>query len=392
MHEKESSLEAELASKDAAAAAERLLLSALAAGAPQSFCELSLLQRRPRLHRDDPGESPEAIAAVRDALTAGERLRHAGDARAAAASFASVGRLYAGGAQHRLAAFFHTRALELAREAGDAASQAAELHCLGLSCEALGEYADAVEHHAARLLLCEASLSASEAAGEGAGVAEARAALGASAAALMRVYGVQARIAEAQAAPAESLRLYSLALRAARQSGEAAAEARANYDVGRASVIAGDGRQALPYLEAYLQLSQTEPALRGNVSQALAALAAAHQAVGNAEASSESLQRLLAVAAESGDAAAEAEASEQIGIALAQQGRRAEAEPHLARAFELRRTMVAGGGGARAPLDKVRILLGMVRGDARLEPLFASIARVDVGRLLSWRLQHSEIS
>ena len=371
----EAALAAELAVKEAAAAEERLLLSALTSGAPQSFVDLVHLVRRPRLSRDDPGESPAMMATVRDALLAAEHGRQAGDLRAAGASFARVGDLYAGSGQHRLAVFFLAKSLALARAAGDSSAEMQALHAMGLSREALGDLDEAVELHCARLAL--APRAAAEADGG--------AALRLSAAALVRVYGMQARIAEAQKAAGDSLRLFELALDAARQSADAAAEARANYDVGRACVIAGRAAAGLPFLETFLRLSQSVPELRGNVCQALAALAAAHQAVGAWAAVEANLLRLLDVAVETGDAAAQAEASEQIGIMFAQQGRVADSEPHLTKAFELRRAMVAKGACPRAALDKVRILLGMVSGDARLSPLFSSIAHVDVHGLLMWK-------
>jgi tetratricopeptide (TPR) repeat protein len=381
----EAALAAELAVKAAAAAEEALLLSALSSGSPQSFVDLFLLTRRPRLSRDDPGETPAFMAAARDALLAGEHARHAGDLRAALASFARVGAMYAAGGQHRLAVFYHDKSLALARRAGDAAGEMQALHLMGLSREALGDLDEAVAHHRARLALASspAAAAASEGGSEAGGAPEAARRL--SAAALVRVHGVQAQLAEAQKDAAASLRLYELALDAARQSAEPAAEARANYNVGRACVMAGRAPAALPFLQAYLALSQAAPELRGNVGQALAALAAAHQAVGDWPASTASLLRLLDVALETGDVGAQAEASEQIGIMFAQQGRREEAEPHLKTAFELRRGMVAAGSCPRAALDKVRILLGMVSGDSKLGGLFSSISAIDVAGLLAWK-------
>jgi tetratricopeptide (TPR) repeat protein len=380
----EAALAAELAAKAAAAAEEALLLSALAAGSPQSFVDLFFLTRRPRLSRDDPGETPAFMAAARDALLAGELARLAGDQRAALASFARVGAMYAGGGQHRLAVFFHEKSLALAQRAGDAAAEMQALHLMGLGREALGDLDEAVAHHRARLALAGGGDG-------GAGGGASGAAQRLSASALVRVLGVQAQLAEAQKDAAASLRLYELALEAARLSADPAAEARANYNVGRACVIAGRAPAALPFLQAFLALSQAAPELRGSVGQALAALAAAHQAVGDWAASTASLLRLLDVALETGDAGAEAEACEQIGIMYAQQGRREEAAPHLAKAFELRRAMVAQGTCPRAALDKVRILLGMVSGDSLVGGLFSSIAKVNVEGLLAWKATRSAL-
>jgi len=394
-------LAAEAEAKAAAAAEEALLLSALSSGSPQSFVDLFHLTRRPRLSRDDPGETPAFMAAARDALLAGEHARHAGDLKAALASFARVGAMYADGGQHRLAVFFHDKSLALARGAGDAAAEMQALHLMGLSREALGDLDEAVAHHRARLALAAAVPAAAGAAAGAAAEAAAGAAAGAaadaaaaqrlSASALVRVLGVQAQLAEAQKDAAASLRLYELALEAARLSADPAAEARANYNVGRACVIAGRAPAALPFLQAFLALSQAAPELRGSVGQALAALAAAHQAVGDWAASTASLLRLLDVALETGDAGAQAEACEQIGIMFAQQGRREEAAPHLAKAFELRRAMVAQGACPRAALDKVRILLGMVSGDSLAGGLFSSITKVDVMGLLRWKADRTSL-
>lgn len=128
-----------------------------------------------------------------------------------------------------------------------------------------------------------------------------------------------------------------------------------------------------------------------NVSQAYAALAAAYQATDDHESSSQCLQELLEVANAQGNEAAQAEAAENLGLMHAHLGQRDAAQPYLTTAFELRRKLVNEGRCTRASLERLRILVGMVKGDARVAPLFSNIAAVDVKALLNWRVQRVEL-
>ena len=367
--------------KDAAEIQQKLLLSCLTSGSIQTFCELNLLVSRPRLGREDTGETPQVIALIRDHLVRGEQGRQAGRLDEAVQSYLRVGETYANGKQHKLGVFYLEHALDYARRAGDTAGEMEALHRLGIELEALGEFNEAINRHNARLLIAESSTTLE-------GREEA---IKMSAFALVRVYGIQASISEKHSSKEESLKIHLQALDVSKYCGDLAAVARANYNVGRASVMVGKGSIAIPYLETYLNISKSLGDAP-STAQALAALAAANQAVGNKDAAVSYLSRLLEVAVETGSAAAEAEASEQLGIMLAGvKETMAEAEVHLTRAFELRRTSIAEGKEPRSSIDKVRILLGMVRGDSRLSPLFSSIATVDVSALLSWRLQRVEV-
>jgi tetratricopeptide (TPR) repeat protein len=366
--------------KDAEETEKKLLLSCLTSGSIQSFCELNLLVKRPRLGKEDAGETPEVMAFIRDQLVRGEQGRQSGRLGEAVTSYLRVGETYANGGQHKLAVFYLEHALDYARRAGDTVGEMEALHRLGIELEALGEFSEALNRHNARLHIAESSTSL-----EGRDEA-----IKMSAFALVRVYGIQASISEKHSSKEESLNVHLQALNVSKHCGDLAAVARANYNVGRASVMVGKGSVAIPYLETYLNISKT----RGDATstaQALAALAAANQAVGNKDVAVSYLSQLLEVAVETGSAAAEAEASEQLGIMLAgAKETMVEAEMHLSRAFELRRSSIAEGKEPRSSIDKVRILLGMVRGDARLSPLFSRISEVDMSALLNWRIQRTE--
>jgi tetratricopeptide (TPR) repeat protein len=358
-----------------------ILLSCLSSGCVQSYAELVLLKDRPRLGREDNGETPEVLASIRDHLIRGERGRQSGQLSDAVTGYLRVGETYANGGQHRLGVFYLEHALDYARRASDIAGEMEALHRLGIELEALGEFSEAVNRHNTRLHIAESS-----------SIVDGREeAIKMSAYALVRVYGIQASISEKHSSKEESLNLHTQALNVSKYCGDLASVARANYNVGRASVMVGKGSLAIPYLENFLTMSKSLGDSQ-NTAQALAALAAANQAIGNKEAAVSYLSRLLELAVETGSTAAEAEASEQLGIMLAGvKETMVEAETHLSRAFELRRLSIAEGKEPRSSIDKVRILLGMVRGDARLSPIFSSIAAVDVTSLLNWRIQRKEV-
>jgi tetratricopeptide (TPR) repeat protein len=431
--------------------ASKLLLDTLVSGNVSTYTELYYLATRPHTSREDSGDSPAFLAGVREKLQAAEGAARRGDAAGVLAASSAVGHMYSGAGQPKLALFYHGKCLTIARDTGSRAGEMAALAQMGLACEALGEFADAAKHH-------EGHKAAAEASGSDAEVVKASVAL-------VRVYSVQARHAEARHHLGEALHLHTQALTAARQSCDEAAEGRANYAVGRASVMSGKAAEGIPYLKNYvsrllfevwvwvwvwvwgrgggmrgegrargqvcrvimslpahsprhpilsfdppmLQLriakaaaaassSSSSPSSSGSaagsqtaVAQAYAALAAAHQALGDHTASADCLLELLEVATASGDEAAQAEAAENLGILHATLGRRDEAEPHLQKAFELRKKLVPENRVTRASLDKVRILLGMVKGDARTASLFTSVAKVDVKSLLEWKVQGREL-
>lgn len=357
---------------------QKLLVDSLTSGAVLSYVDLFYLSRRPRTRRDDAGDSPSFLATVKTHLAASEAARRKGDTSTVISHYSKLAQLYRGAEQHKIAIFYLEKCLDIARAVSDVAKEQAAQHSLGLANEALHEHALALEHHETHRSLAENAEDAHQ--------------IVLACAQLVRVYRKLATIAESRGEGDEALRLHLLALGAARECGDIQAEAKANYSVGRAYVlqkVAGDG---IPYLKNFLRISSATPGAEDQTAAGYAGLAAAYAAVQNYDAAAECLEELVSAAERTGNVAAQAEAAENLGIMHAQQGHNADAEPSLARAYELRKQLLAAGTGSRPATDKARILLGMVRGDARVAPLFRHILAVDVPGLLGWKAHTADLA
>ncbi len=148
---------------------------------------------------------------------------------------------------------------------------------------------------------------------------------------------------------------------------------------------------SLVFLLLQLRISISEPSQQGDISQAYAALAAAHQACGDGPAAAECLQELVRSAKASGNLRAQAEAAENLALIHAKHSEYQQAESQLQEAYELRKALVQSQAGSRAELEKVRILLGLVKGTSRTPSLLSSIVSIDVKALLNWKVQRTEL-
>lgn len=140
-----------------------------------------------------------------------------------------------------------------------------------------------------------------------------------------------------------------------------------------------------------LRLSVTAKDAADEVSQAYAALAAAHQAAGDGPAAAQCLEELLNQALASGNLRAQAEAAENLALIHAKHGEYEKAESQLQLAYGLRKQLVAAGTGSRAELEKVRILVGLIKGASRVSPLMSTLIAIDIKALLNWKLRGKEL-
>jgi hypothetical protein len=91
------------------AGTQKLLLDALVAGNVDTYSDLFYLSTRPRISRDDLGDSQSFVEKVRDALSTAEHARHVGDVKAVLEANSVVGRMYSEAGIHNLALFFHDK-------------------------------------------------------------------------------------------------------------------------------------------------------------------------------------------------------------------------------------------------------------------------------------------
>lgn len=120
------------------------------------------------------------------------------------------------------------------------------------------------------------------------------------------------------------------------------------------------------------------------LTTALAALATAHNQLGDVAAATACLEALLEEAEARADSASLAEACEKLGILGIQRGDSGAGASFLERAFELRRDMVEkeSPSASRADLERTRALLGLARANGRADAFFELVLNVDVKRLL----------
>lgn len=176
-------------------------------------------------------------------------------------------------------------------------------HHLGLAYESLQELNIAVKFHDRHLELAKSS----------ANVFQENEAHGA----LVRVCMQHGKDLDKRGDWDAALELYSRALRSAKASGDSQAEGAAKYRVGRSLVMVDRSEDALPYLEQYLEYTQ-QPNADDELDhdaqgQAFAALATAHQGVGNTDAALDCLGEYLRIAELTEDLEAQAEACKNLG-------------------------------------------------------------------------------
>jgi hypothetical protein len=223
--------------------AQRILTDALIEGNVQSFVELFYLTNR-KVERLETPMSDALLEEVAKEEAAAEAGRRRGDSAAAINAFMRIAEIHKQLESLPLQCVFLERAIEIARATGATMREMHALHALGESKAVLGDLAASVRCHEAHRTLAGKT-------GEGDHSIQANAQL-------VKVYTRQAHEAEQRPASeglVESHRLFVLALSAARQCGDIAAEARGNYDVGRALVLLHRPKEAVPYLKNFVSVA-----------------------------------------------------------------------------------------------------------------------------------------
>ena len=202
----------------------------LEAGQPGAFQTAFYLSQR----------SPRALVeGISASLVDAEQARTRGDGAAIIAALRGVARGFTDGGDHASATIFSSRALAAARSTGDAAAEVLLLLDVLSSEEGRGNRASAVS-------LAEAAVAAADIAGDAASGAISRAAV-------MRLRTADADAAEAAGDAAASLRYHIMVLATASATGDKKAEAKARYNSGRSSVLAGDAQQGITHLTEFVR-------------------------------------------------------------------------------------------------------------------------------------------
>jgi len=114
-------------------------------------------------------------------------------------------------------------------------------------------------------------------------------------------------------------------------------------------------------------------------SAARAALAHAYEAVDNTQEAIKQLENLLNVASEAGELKAQASACLNLGMLYNGRGDNEKSVELLEQHFDLARQL-----GDRKLIDSARVVLGMARGNGKLNA-YIDLVNNDLDRLLKWK-------
>ena len=167
------------------------------------------------------------------------------------------------------------------------------------------------------------------------------------------------------------------------------------YRLGKTKALLGEHDEAISLQKQYLQICLGgENALEGDRDKvgevaARAALAHSSEALGNISEAMHHLETLLNVAVDAGELEAQAQACLNLGLlyfeSSANRKTAADADAYeksiklLERHFDLARHL-----GDRKLVDAARVILGMARGNGKLD-VYMHCVRHDLGRLLDWK-------
>lgn len=185
----------------------------------------------------------------------------------------------------------------------------------------------------------------------------------------------------------KALELNLCALEAAQEAGNLPAEGECNWSVGKMLVALNRPADSIPYLKNFLRITASVPGLENRLGQAFAALAAGHKAAGDLDAAAECLDELITIADQTNNPLAHSEAAETLGALQAQNGDLELANACLEASYIRRKALLEEHLVTRADVDRSRVLVGVTRGDTRLQALLKAVVDKDMDRLLRWKTQ-----
>jgi tetratricopeptide (TPR) repeat protein len=186
---------------------------------------------------------------------------------------------------------------------------------------------------------------------------------------------------------AEALVAELKALQLSQELGNKPQEARAQLSAGRLCLGLEQASKALPYLKSFVTLYLAEEE-RGthldNYALGFIALAEAYSKSGRRSDSLRTLREYADAGERSGDHSGVADARQRLGEAMLLGGDASHAVNELSSSYGTRRALLVAGTADRSSLAKVRISLGLARGQLALDGLLRSVQH-DVSGLLKWK-------
>jgi len=201
---------------------------------------------------------------------------------------------------------------------------------------------------------------------------------------LTYVYQVLAEQCEKESRDSDATSLYERCLSCAQLSKDASLEGTACHKLGLSKHKTGHYDAAIELQKQYLDICRLHDDRVGE-SAARAALAHAYEAIGQAQEAIKQLENLLNVASEAGELKAQASACLNLGILYSGRGDHEKSVELLEQHFDLARQI-----GDRRLIDSARVVLGMVRGNGKLQS-YIDLVNNDLDKLLRWKSKRATL-
>merc|ERR1711959_288124 len=172
--------------------------------------------------------------------------------------------------------------------------------------------------------------------------------------------------------------LYERCLSCAQLSKDATLEGTACHKLGLSKYKTGHYEPAIDLQKQYLEICRMHDDRIGE-SAARAALAHAYEAMGNAHEAIKQLENLLNVASDAGELQAQASACLNLGLLYEDRGEHEKSVELLEQHFDLARQL-----GGRRLIDAARVILGMARGNGKLD-IYVDLVNNNLDKLLKWK-------
>merc|ERR1719456_916229 len=199
-----------------------------------------------------------------------------------------------------------------------------------------------------------------------------------SASRLTHVYRILAERKEKEHKDAEATAFYERCLSCARLSKDSALEGSACHKLGKSKYNTGNYEEAIDLQKQYLDICKTHDDRVGE-SAARAALAHAYEAIGNTQEAIKQLESLLNVASDAGELKAQASAFLNLGLLYNDRMEHDKSVELLEQHFDLARQI-----GDRKLIDSARVILGMARGNGKLD-IYVDLINNNLDKLLKWK-------
>lgn len=351
---------------------QQLCIDLLMVGCVQSFVDFFYMTHRKEQPSDSaPEQEPvdveipeETLMFLKERLEQAEMARHAKSYQQCFESYNVLAEFFEKVPDLKSAMYLYRRCADVAAEVNHLESIAKANLCLG-TCEEKGKnWHSAMEFHEKALSIATSADSLP---------LQIKAASH-----LTYIYQVLAEQCEREGRDADATSLYERCLECAQQSKDNSLEGTACHKLGLSMHKTGQFEAAIDLQKQYLEICRIHDDRVGE-SAARAALAQAYEAIRNTQEAIKQLENLLNVASEAGELKAQASACLNLGILYSGRGDHEKSVELLEQHFDLARQL-----GDRKLIDSARVVLGMVRGNGKLNS-YIDLVNHDLGKLLRWK-------